>query len=179
MKRRLDISSLILFSSSSYVVDIAQYVVCSLCLQKVNCICSLSSQAGGFPEESTVKAPTPSVYTPDLWPFCMKPCDWPLLDQLIALLPTPTWSLGQALPMPNAFQAWDSDAKAAVMSGLGKTQQTPPIPPGAAARVLESCLTSVTDGRQVGIYRFFCFGNAKNIWTDMLNDSFTNPFVTS
>lgn len=33
--------------------------------------------------------------------------------------------------MPNAFQAWDSDAKAAVMSGLGKTQQTPPIPPGA------------------------------------------------
>lgn len=128
MKRRLDISSLILFSSSSYVVDIAQYVVCSLCLQKVNCICSLSSQAGGFPEESTVKAPTPSVYTPDLWPFCMKPCDWPLLDQLIALLPTPTWSLGQALPMPNAFSSLGLGCEGCSNVWIGQNTANPPHP---------------------------------------------------
>lgn len=55
--------------------------------------------------------PIYSVYTPDLWPFCMKPCGWPRpsvplsFGPVLALLPSfshliPTWSLGQAPPMP-------------------------------------------------------------------------------
>lgn len=43
------------------------YNINSLCLLRLNYLCSLSDpQAGGFPQESTVKTPTHSVYIPDL-----------------------------------------------------------------------------------------------------------------
>lgn len=110
-------------------------------------LCLLSVLAGWWiPWRVGSKGSHPScVYTPDLWPFCMKPCDWPLptshvplpTGPVIALLPT--WSLGQVLPMPNAFQAWDLEAKAAVMSGLGTNMISPMSPNDEGFRELYDC----------------------------------------
>lgn len=61
--------------------------------------------------------------------------------------------------MPNAFQAWDLEAKAAVMSGLGMNTLKPPSLPifEAQVKVLVSCMTSVMDGQRVSIYICYVF----------------------
>lgn len=73
--------------------------------------------------------------------------------------------------MPNAFQAWDLEAKAAVMSGLG-TNALRPISPNAGGTSEGFSMTSVMDGQPVHVFLKW-----KKMHVECCN--FMNPFVSS
>jgi len=97
------------FCSLLLQTHIAQHVICSACLLRLNYICSLSLKVGGFPEESAVKAPPPTLYIlltfdPSVWSLVTDPLPmshFPLDQCLHSCPPFPTSYPPEALAKPS------------------------------------------------------------------------------
>lgn len=159
------------YSFSTLLVHTPQHVICSVCLPSLNYICSLFLKVGGFPQESAVKAPPPTLYIlltfdPSVWSLVADPLPlsyFPLDQCLHSCPPFPTSYPPEALAKP--FQCLSSlELRSEGCSNVWTHKDTNSHPHTSThythGKVLESLRTAGMDVQHFNcsIYIFVCSG---------------------